>query len=118
LLYVGGPVEGPLMAMHDCVDRSETEVRPGLYFCAGRENVEHLVRSDCQARFFAGFAGWGAGQLEGELAEGAWRTRPALERHVFAADEEMWERVLQEIAGNEVLDALKIKHVPPDPSMN
>ncbi|HWB01255.1 MAG TPA: YqgE/AlgH family protein [Pirellulales bacterium] len=117
-MHIGGPVEGPLMALHMLPAHSENEVLPGLHFCASRENLEQLVLTGGEARFFAGFAGWGAGQLEGELAEGAWRTVPASCRHVFSNSEALWEHALKEAAGSEVLGALKIKHIPPDPSMN
>jgi putative transcriptional regulator len=117
-LYVGGPVEGPLMAIHTRTEDGEIEVVQGVYFSSGREHLEALVTSDDTVRFFAGFAGWGAGQLESELAEGAWRTLPAAARQIFAIEVDLWDRLLKEVAGSQVLDALHIKHVPPDPSMN
>lgn len=37
-------------------------------------------------RIFAGYAGWGAGQLAGELDEGSWYVVDALPRDVFGPD--------------------------------
>ena len=37
-------------------------------------------------RLFSGYAGWAAGQLEGEIAEGAWFVVDALAEDVFCAD--------------------------------
>jgi len=39
-----------------------------------------------RALFFLGYAGWGPGQLEAELAAGAWGVAPADERLVFDED--------------------------------
>jgi putative transcriptional regulator len=47
-------------------------------------------------RLFLGYAGWGAEQLEGELAEGAWLTAPLRREVVFeTAADDMWERVVR-----------------------
>ena len=71
-----------------------------------------------QAKFFAGFAGWSAGQLEGEMAEGSWRVLPATVEHVFAVDADLWDRLMREHSGKQILDTLHIRHVPPDLRMN
>ena len=39
-----------------------------------------------RARVFAGYAGWGAGQLEAEIAEDAWHATPAMPGDVFTDD--------------------------------
>jgi putative transcriptional regulator len=39
-----------------------------------------------RALFLLGYAGWGPGQLEAELATGAWGVAPADERLVFDED--------------------------------
>lgn len=47
-------------------------------------------------RIFAGYAGWAAGQLEGEIAEGAWYVVDALPLDPFAADpHQLWSAVLR-----------------------
>ena len=44
---------------------------------------------------FSGYAGWGAGQLEAELAEGAWFVADAAPADPFSEDPGgLWERVL------------------------
>ncbi|HEY4312503.1 MAG TPA: YqgE/AlgH family protein [Pirellulales bacterium] len=118
-LSLGGPCEGPLMALHTDAAIAEFEVLPGLYFSASSDQLRALVsvpRPD--VRFFFGYSGWGAGQLEMELQAGAWRTEPTALRHVFALHQELWERSISEAAGWEVLASLRIKDVPIDPSMN
>jgi putative transcriptional regulator len=49
-----------------------------------------------RARVFAGYAGWGAGQLEAELDEGSWITEPASSADVFTEDPyALWGDVLR-----------------------
>jgi putative transcriptional regulator len=118
-LSLGGPCEGPLMALHTDPAAAEIEVLPGLYFTAGSDQLQALASTDrADVRFFFGYAGWSAGQLEVELKSGAWRTEPAGLKHMFAGNQELWEHSISEAAGWEVLSALRIKDVPVDPSMN
>ncbi len=49
-----------------------------------------------EVRLFLGYAGWGAEQLEGELAEGAWLLAPMRREVVFeTAANDMWEYVVR-----------------------
>lgn len=118
-LSLGGPCEGPLMALHTVDSAAEIQVLPGIYFSAGGEQMRLLISGNPgTARFFFGYAGWGAGQLEQELQAGAWRMEPATLRHIFSLHQEQWERSISEAAGWEVLSALNLKSVPIDPSQN
>lgn len=66
-------------------------------------------------RLFAGYAGWGSGQLEGELREEAWFVADALPGDPFDPDpEELWRRVLRRQGGKLALFA----HFPRDPRAN
>jgi putative transcriptional regulator len=45
-------------------------------------------------RFFIGYAGWGAGQLDSEMDLGSWHVVPASDEHVFAEDPRaLWKRL-------------------------
>lgn len=66
-------------------------------------------------RIFAGYAGWGAGQLEGEIRAGAWFVVDANHTDVFTADPAgLWERVLHRQPTN----ARWFTQYPDDPSVN
>ena len=67
------------------------------------------------ARLFSGYAGWAAGQLEGELEDGGWFVVDAVADDVFApAPERLWHDVLQRQGG--ALGMLAA--YPPSPSVN
>ncbi len=120
LINVGGPVSGPLMALHTDRSAAEMEVLPGVYFAAERENLEKVLQqSQCTVRLFVGHAGWGGGQLEKELEEGAWLTGPADADYIFYdRDVDLWNKVSKTIGESMLIDTLQIKHVPEDPSLN
>lgn len=67
------------------------------------------------ARAFAGHAGWGPGQLDGELERGDWILEPARHADAFAPDpRELWPSVLTRKGGEYAL----IARMPVDPSLN
>jgi putative transcriptional regulator len=68
-----------------------------------------------RVRVFAGYSGWGPGQLERELEEPAWIVAGAEPGDVFAGDpDELWRRVLHRKGGKFNL----IASMPYDPSLN
>ena len=51
-------------------------------------------------RIFAGYAGWGDGQLESEIDEGSWYVVPALATDPFSGDpQRLWMQVLRRQPG-------------------
>ena len=66
-------------------------------------------------RVFAGYAGWGAGQLEDELLEGSWVVVDALESDLSSpTPETLWREVLRRQAD----DVRFWATFPPDPGIN
>ena len=121
-IFLGGPCEGPLVALHTHESLLEIEVMPGLYFSAGREKLETLAaQSDegtASVKFFAGYSGWAAGQLESEIKHGSWSVMPAGLQHVFAHEDELWVRASRFVADTAWRATLGIKHAPPDLRVN
>jgi len=116
---IGGPVSGPLMAIHTNRSLGELEVLPGVYFSAQREHLEKLVRKPpSHLRLFIGHSGWAGGQLESELEQGSWLTLPATTELVFHDEVDLWKKVTQRVGREMLLSMLKIKHVPGDAELN
>lgn len=118
-LHVGGPCQQVLSALHGDAAWANMEVMPGLYFTQEAEKLRHLVEvQSVPIRFFVGFAGWGPGQLESELREGAWLIAPASIDGVFADPAQLWERLSRKLGGASAASLLGIKNPPPNPSLN
>lgn len=79
---------------------------------ADQESLGERVR---RLRAFGGYAGWGGGQLEGEIAEGAWIDAEPVIEDVFTGEpERLWSRVLDRKGGGYRL----IARMPEDPRLN
>ena len=116
-LFQGGPVrpESPvLLAELADPDLVDILVFGSVGFLVG--DVSKDVRpSVLRARVYAGYSGWGPGQLEAEMAGDSWIVEPAGVEDVFTdAPELLWSRVLER-KGPEYR---RLSRMPYDPSMN
>lgn len=116
-VFQGGPVqpESPvLLAEFTRTREALLPVFGNVGFLIG--DVPLDATEDVQrARVFAGYSGWGPGQLEAEIAEGSWIVDPAREDDVFTdLPELLWSRVLRR-KGPEYE---RLSKMPYDPSMN
>lgn len=100
-VHMGGPVTGPLVALHKEPELAEMRVIPGVYCSMSAERIEELVAEERPViRFYAGYSGWGGGQLETELATGSWLTTGASAEEVFEVpDDGLWPRVVKRATG-------------------
>ncbi len=115
-LYQGGPCEGPLMVLHPYDTAGQVEVVAGVHFTTQRDQIEWLLaQSDAHAKFFVGYSGWGAGQLESEMDTGSWLTFDATSELIFTDDEKRWLKLVKEITLGQWIDP---KRIPEDPSVN
>jgi putative transcriptional regulator len=100
-LFYGGPVQPELaFVVHSADDLKPDSFPIGSRFAMS--GSKEMVRDVLQGRgprkslIAFGYAGWGAGQLEGELKQNAWHTAPADERTIFDEDRErVWERAME-----------------------
>jgi putative transcriptional regulator len=66
-------------------------------------------------RVFAGYSGWGPGQLEDEIGEDAWLSVPAQPDDVFGDEPELlWERAVGRLGPAYRM----LRTMPFDPSAN
>jgi putative transcriptional regulator len=104
-VFAGGPCESQgLLMLHghaewaeSCSEPPPKEVAPGIFLgdasCLSQLN-DGSAEPELRYRIFSGYAGWGPGQLENELAAGAWAIVPAKGELLFdvpAAD--LWYRL-------------------------
>jgi putative transcriptional regulator len=99
----GGPVQqdqGWVLLGDEAAEGLEVETAlPGIHWSRGQDALERMARAPrLGGRIFLGYAGWGAGQLEEEIAQGSWLVVPPCEGIVFEAPlEEMWERAVRSL---------------------
>jgi putative transcriptional regulator len=108
-VFVGGPCPSPgLIMLHghpewaeasdeEAEEGKERELAPGIYSgdaaCLDRATQSEEGQT-MRFRVFSGYAGWGGGQLESELAAGAWAVAPANGDLLFDTPiEELWDRL-------------------------
>jgi len=80
-----------------------------------RREPDAAVPAIAAVRIFSGYAGWAAGQLEGEIDAGGWVVVDAVPEDAFTPDPEgLWSAVLKRQAGW----LRVVAACPPDPSTN
>lgn len=119
-VHLGGPVTGPLVALHAEPSLGEILVVEGVYCSMSAERIEEIVAADRKlVRFYAGYSGWGRGQLESELATGSWLTVPADVASVFhVPEDELWTRATREASSTDFMPPFTDDARPDDPSLN
>lgn len=116
-LHIGGPVQpDSVVVVADFLEPDRAEILAmGTIGFLPPEADEDIVTAIRQARVFAGYSGWGSGQLEAELAEESWLVEPALPGDVFHPDpSRLWSDILRR--KGHAFDLLRL--MPDDPAMN
>jgi putative transcriptional regulator len=118
-IYLGGPVPGPLLAVHNRPAMAEVESAPGVFIAARKQHLDQLVLDEKPSyKILIGHSGWSSGQLELEIQQGAWYSVPATAELVFSIADDLWEAVYKEIGSSMIQSVLNAKNLPPDPSVN
>ena len=117
-VYVGGPVQpSSVVFLAEFLDPTPAGllVLGRIGFPAPDAGIDELTEATARRRVFAGYAGWGEGQLDAEVDQGDWIAHSAVPDDVFTeVPEELWSRVLTRMGGSYAL----IARMPPDPSVN
>jgi putative transcriptional regulator len=102
-LYTGGPVEPTrawILTAREELDPEALKVTPGVFLSASPTLVRRTLESapDPGVRMVVGYAGWGAGQLDMELAQGGWLLAPVQADLIFAtSSDQMWEAAIRRL---------------------
>lgn len=107
ILHFGGPMSGPVIALHNRPDLAEFTPVDGVYVAAQLENLQQLMQADSAAevRIMVGQAAWQPGELDSELRQGKWLPLPISPQLVFSNEDEMWARAMRQI-GNHFVAAI------------
>jgi len=115
-VFVGGPVQPQaFMALAEFgdLDDAAAPIFDHIGFMSADAEPDEL--SIRRVRLFAGYAGWGAGQLEAELAEPAWIVVEAESGDPFVDDpDELWRQAVNRGGGELFL----MRNMPFDPHLN
>jgi len=115
----GGPLPGPLVALHTNQSLADIDLSHGVYLSARREKLQQLVlQKEGPLKILVGHTGWTAGQLDREIQSGAWLTIPATAELVFHDPISLWEELIKHIGESMLTSALHVRHFPDDPSVN
>lgn len=96
-VYLGGPVEPERgFVLHSPVGNwnSSVQITPELAITTSRDILESIAegKGPVQALIALGYAGWGPGQLEKEMADNAWLNGPSDANLLFATPaDDRWE---------------------------
>lgn len=121
-LYEGGPVQkDTLHFLHrqPMLVTGGIAVLDGVYWGGDFDEVlEHLRNGSLMPqdiRFFVGYSGWSAGQLNDELQQKSWITRQANPKLVFHQDKDLvWQEALKDLGG----EYRQMVNYPIDPQLN
>ena len=103
IVYSGGPVgKNSLLFLHSNESLLHAEpVLPGLYWGGDFEMLKFQLNEGLMNAndvvFFAGYSGWGPGQLQGELEQKSWIVAPARADYIFAQSKDLWKKVLTDM---------------------
>jgi putative transcriptional regulator len=116
-LWLGGPVQtNAVLVLGEFLDPDDAAVPLfGSLGFPSLEDPDGVVAVTTRRRVFAGYAGWGDGQLEDELAREDWILEPALPDDAFTDDpDQLWAAALRRKGGVYEL----VSRMPEDPSVN
>ncbi len=121
-LYLGGPVKNDsLFFIHTLGDRIEgsLEIIDGLYWGGNIEAIREMIilkiLNPADIRFYIGYSGWNANQLDAELKKNSWVvSRAKVEQLLNTQPNKLWSLSLQNLGKEYALWT----NFPSDPSMN
>ena len=99
--FYGGPVEGNKMFLliHSTKTVEESsKVLAGVHVSTSRTVLERMIsgKQNTAFRAYAGYAGWGAGQLDAEISRGDWYVMKAEAGIIFEPDPtKLWPELIR-----------------------
>ena len=114
-IFAGGPVQPTSGVVLAEVTEADDPVFGDVVLVPGIAELADVIDGAGSVRVFAGYAGWGPGQLDGELEREDWILEPARPSDVFSEQPSaLWAEVLERKGGQYAL----LARMPEDPSQN
>jgi putative transcriptional regulator len=121
-IYIGGPVQqDTLHFVHRYAGLEDAvEIENGIFWGGNFEKLLFLLQTEqiqpSDAKFFLGYSGWSAGQLEEELKQDSWIVSDRVtEELIFETNPEaMWQKALKAMGGRFSV----YSNYPLDPRLN
>lgn len=96
LISIGGPIPGPVIAVHRNQKVAEINLPNGIFTSASQNSIEYLAsQNEVPFHVFFGLTGWQPGQLEAEVNAGQWVSIPVIEDLLFRSSCELWHEALK-----------------------
>lgn len=100
-LFSGGPVQPQMVSYLIGGTQPDANVMPGLHLAHSLDDLTNETGSafspSRQLKFFAGYSGWGPGQLDSEMERALWLLHPASVPLVFQGQpDQLWKLILRE----------------------
>jgi putative transcriptional regulator len=101
LIHFGGPLSGPVLAIHATQALAEAQTGHGIYVAAQKEHLEQLLRENAgQYRLIIGHSAWSSGQLDAEIEAGVWHVLPATAEMIFGTADDLWPLLIRRATGS------------------
>ncbi len=120
-VYYGGPVDGPLMLLQECIHDAVRSV----YVASDQDRILDICnpghkskQPDGAYRVFDGYSGWAANQLEDELQGGGWMVWEIQPDQLFADPEMLWQMAIKQIGREILAGGIDPTKMPEDPAFN
>ena len=113
-LSIGGPLAGPVVAIHQLPEVGEIALPNGLYSSATENNLQFLANQEgIPLQVFFGLTGWQKGQLQQEISDGAWLESSIREEFFFCEEgDDLWGQAINRYRNRFFHETLGIKNVP------
>ena len=122
-VFVGGPVEQNTLHFIYVGEQLVLDSKPlgnELWWGGDFSSLIQCIHTGklnlSQVRFFMGYSGWSAGQLETELIEDTWivYTDPILKAHLSVSPDQLWRSLMRRMGGEFEIQS----NYPIDPRLN
>jgi putative transcriptional regulator len=122
VISIGGPVKnGNLFYLHSLGDLipNSAKVMDGLYFGGDFDAIKASMISgeikENQIRFFIGYSGWSAQQLEEEIKQQSWYITHVSSKVIMnTGDKDLWKSIMKKFGPKGKM----IANLPEDPELN